>query len=355
MISTGVLFQYLRCSLGIETEIPILTPYEWNAFYQFCVKQRIIGLGFNLVEKTEKEKIPPKKMVLKWFSIVHQIECQNNIVNQRCLELQNFFSQEGYKTCILKGQGNASLYDTPLRRQSGDIDIWLNGNTLQILSLLKKRGILLELGYHHAEISIFKDVKVEVHYRPIWLNSPCRNHFLQRWFRNQSLSQLKDNTGVLNFPDTSFNVVYQLVHIFNHFLQEGIGLRQIIDYYYVLMNCSDREMTPVIHKIGLEKFAGAIMYVMKVVFNIPASKMICDLKEKEGRFLLEEIMRSGDFGRFDERNTELMSKKGLIRKVYQIKRGFRYLKYYPEEVLCTPFRLYHVIWRIMDFWKYETH
>ena len=35
-------------------------------------------------------------------------------------------------------------------------------------------------------------------------------------------------------PTTAFNVIYQLTHLYHHFFDEGIGMRQIIDYYYVV-------------------------------------------------------------------------------------------------------------------------
>lgn len=35
-------------------------------------------------------------------------------------------------------------------------------------------------------------------------------------------------------PTQSVNVVYQMCHLFNHYFHEGIGLRQLMDYYFAL-------------------------------------------------------------------------------------------------------------------------
>ena len=45
---------------------------------------------------------------------------------------------------------------------------------------------------------------------------------------------LPDGAGDIAVPTTAFNVIYQLTHLYHHFFDEGIGMRQIIDYYYVV-------------------------------------------------------------------------------------------------------------------------
>ena len=35
-------------------------------------------------------------------------------------------------------------------------------------------------------------------------------------------------------PTVEFNIIFQLTHIYSHLMNEGIGLRQLVDYYYVL-------------------------------------------------------------------------------------------------------------------------
>lgn len=105
-------------------------------------------------------------------------------------------------------------------------------------------------------------VPIELHF-----NNPLYHARLQKWFkRNADLQcsdvvSLPDGTGEIAIPTTAFNVVYQLTHLYHHFFDEGIGMRQIIDYYYVVNNdellvIKDTLQRELKH-LGLWKFAAS--------------------------------------------------------------------------------------------------
>ncbi len=85
-------------------------------------------------------------------------------------------------------------------------------------------------------------VSVELHSTPALLNSPLHNSRLQRWLKRNADLQcsnriaLPNNAGEVAVPTLSFNIIYQLCHLFHHCFYEGVGLRQIVDYYLVLKN-----------------------------------------------------------------------------------------------------------------------
>lgn len=354
--------QYLRFCYGIDKVYPLMDDSDWQQIYDFCMKQSLVGIGFAGCEKVPDNNRPSKELILNWYAQTRQIEGRNQLMNDRCQELQTMFAEAGFATCILKGQGNALMYPNPLRRQSGDIDIWINpkANVRKIILFLGtkcdiKRQII---GYHHVKFPIWDDVEVEVHWRPSWRSSPVHNHRLQRWFKEQAGDTCEK--GGLIVPTWEFNVVYQLQHMFLHVLQEGLGLRQVMDYYFVLKarntdsgNQGNTELGKTLRYLGLWKFAEAMMYVMKEVFALDEAYMIAPVNEKSGRFLLEEILHSGNFGRLDERNTGLHQQHGLKRSLYQLKRSWRFIQSYPSEVICYPLRFYHVIWRKCQLWRWE--
>ena len=354
---------FVRYCINEQQCIPTVT--DWYALFLFMQQQALLGVGFRGIERMKEAGVDiPRNVLLKWYAIVLQIEDRNKLLNERCLELQHLFAIGGYRCCVLKGQGNALMYPQPLRRQCGDIDIWVEGKIKDVVKHLSTICEIKEsnIEYHHGEFHIWNnDVKVEVHWRPSWKSSPLYNARMQKWFKKQAgiqFSNVEKNSG-LHVPTWNFNVVYQLQHMYMHFLQEGVGLRQVMDYYYLLMSIESNSLEPkkkelkiTLQSLHLWHFAGAVMYVIKEIFDIPIDKMICDPHEKDGRFLLDEILRSGNFGQYDVRNKTLMNQKGMMRKLHQVKRGMRYLRYYPEEVLCSPFRIYHVIWRKLKLWKW---
>ena len=77
------------------------------------------------------------------------------------------------------------------------------------------------------------------------------------------------------------------------------------------------------------------------------SRMICEPNEKEGRILLEEIMKGGNFGQYDIRDAAL-KKGGMVKHgIWKLKRVMRLLSSYPEEALWEPvFRVWHLGWRL---------
>ena len=98
-------------------------------------------------------------------------------------------------------------------------------------------------------------------------------------------------------------------------------------------------------ELGLWKFAGGIMYIMQEVFGMPASQLMVRPNEKYGKFVLNEVLEAGNFGRHDARNRFGRSQLGHnLQRVY---RDMRLVKFFPAEALCEPlFRTWHFFWRL---------
>ena len=292
-------------------------------------------------------------------------------------------------------------------------------------------------------------MEVEVHYRPSFLLCFWNNRKLQKYYERVKEEQFSHRVMFgeqreVAIPTVEFNLIFQLTHIFSHLMNEGIGLRQLLDYYYVLCdfykvyqksskitpslftlkegstshpdpltlrgeggnrptrcseplrskdggpkrsspNCAgwDRrdaigDMTSAtasaststdtsataarssfaanssaaidrvqkeLKELGLWKFAGGIMYIMQEVFGMPVSRLIVPPNEKYGKFVLNEVLEAGNFGRHDARNRFGRSQLGHnLQRVY---RDIRLVKYFPAEALCEPlFRVWHFFWRL---------
>lgn len=353
--------ELLQVSFGNREQLS-RTPSdaEWICLFQVAQKQAIAGVLIAGIDKLPIEQHPPQNLLLQWIGLTVKVEQGNHLLNQRCIELQKLFSDAGFRTCILKGQGNALMYPNPLKRQSGDVDIWVEGRIKDIVSFLSKHcdKTLLTNAYHHTEFPVWDDVEVEVHWRPSWKSSPIHNRRLQRWVKENKEKQFTniDLATGLHIPTWDFNIVYLLQHMYLHIFQEGLGMRQVVDYYYLLksdkrMEVQDLEKT--LRRLDLYHFAGAVMYVLREALGMEEKFFIVPVDERRGAFLLEEIMQSGNFGRYDERNRELAQKKGISRSLARLKRQYRYLRDYPVEVLCAPFQIYHVIWRKCQIWRWE--
>lgn len=348
-------FQVLRYAVGASGEMPSgILPEEWELIYEIACRQSLLGVVFYSIQKNGAEK-PDKKLLLQWFSISEKIRQNNQRANGAAVKLARFFQENGFRTCILKGQGNVFVYPDPYIRTSGDIDIWVEGGSKSVLAFARKYVSGAKSCYHHIEFRAVDGVETEVHYRPSFMNNLVHNRRMQRWFEcvaDEQFShelELPDGGGKVCVPTNGFNRIYQMSHISNHFFHEGIGLRQILDYYFVLRQGFTEEERlhdgRLLKSFGLYKMTAAVMYVLKEILNLGPELMIVPADKKLGKLLLTEMLQSGNFGQYDKRAKHDGSQ--LAHNIERFKRDFRLVWYFPSECLWEPvFRIYHFFWRL---------
>ena len=252
MAQSSAIFLFLRYSLGDKVDLSmVVANMDWRQLYSFAAKQTIIGICFDGIKRLSEEypeelkKNPIEKdLLMTWMGVSQQIRRQNMKVNGVAAKLYSMFREDGLRCRILKGQGNALMYPNAYSRNPGDIDVWVNASREQITEYAKKH---FELGddirYQHIETSV-DGVPVELHFFPCTMNNPLYHARLQKWFRRNADLQcshivgLPDGAGDIAIPTTAFNVIYQLTHLYHHFFDEGIGMRQIIDNFLVVNDFS---------------------------------------------------------------------------------------------------------------------
>ena len=324
---------------------------DWKVLAEFMRKQALIGVMMRGMNKLKGVKIP-REVIMHTFALSEQVKKNNQMLNKRSVEVAEQYRKAGYKCCILKGQGNAVMYPDVYMRQPGDVDVWVCGAREEIISYVKEHHPEAEIRFFHAEYHE-NGVPVEAHYMPAIMNNPKFNRRLQQFFSEAQEKQcdhwveLPDGVGKIPAPTVEFNIVFQLCHMMHHFFDEGIGLRQMMDYYFLLRSSAKLEMRNeklemTLKYLGLWKFAGAVMYVMREVFGLEEKYMIAPVDERRGRTLMYEIMRGGNFGQYSG-----LSEHGTVAK-YLLKnwRSLQLIREYPAEALAEPlFRTYHFFWR----------
>ena len=201
---------------------------------------RIYSILFDGIKKLPAEHVEmEKELLLRWMAESQMLEKANVRLNDAAIQVSEWFRKKGFRTCILKGQGNALMYPNPYSRTPGDIDIWVEGEDKRLISLVRSILPHEKACYHHIEFPSYKGVEVEVHYRPSFLLCFCNNRKLQKYYERVKEEQFSHRVmlgeqGEIAIPTAEFNLIFQLTHIFSHLVNEGIGLRQLVDYYYVL-------------------------------------------------------------------------------------------------------------------------
>ncbi|SFG09026.1 nucleotidyltransferase family protein [Prevotella sp. KH2C16] len=368
-----------------------VSKINWHDLLEFAQKQAIIGVFAYKILCDNKDLLenkyfmankPTDDDVLEWMGAFTKIQRRNREINTYCIKVVNNFKKEGFYTCILKGQGNNLMYPDPFMRTSGDIDVWAiptserkrkfiqNGNSLQRLTLSDRmiifsyvRNLFSEAKFkcQHIEFPVWRHIPVEVHFYPMYLVNPFSNYKLRKFYEEQKDMQFANKRKLpeideeICIPTPFFNAIYQLTHINIHLLIEGIGLRQLIDYYYVLMNIPKErhdEIKSLLEGMHLEKLAAAIMWIQKNIFGLPEEFLYIEPDEKRGKRLLKEVGRGGNFGKYDPTKPENEGFWHLqFRKMIQ---HADFIMDYPSEELHEPiFRICHFVWRQWYYLKWR--
>lgn len=346
----NLFIELLQVSLGTRDKLSkVPNTVEWNNIYDKAQKQAVAGFAFVGIQRLPEPQRPPSILLLQWIGFSEQIRLRNNEVDRQTREIWHRLKDDGLDAAILKGQGIVQFYaDHGVYRQSGDIDVWVKGGYQIVCDYVQRTHPTTDVAYHRFHYNYFDDTEVELHHRPTLMRNLLNDRKLARWyntFEADSFVYLKDKGFAV--PSVEFNRIFILTHIYRHFLFEGIGLRQVIDYYFVLKANGGKgkeEIAKVLKELKLTRFAEAVMWLLHEKLGLEEQYLICGMNEKEGQFVLSEIEQTGNFGYGDTRYQ--------YRKFFKIRRqlahGAHLLFHYPSEVIWTPVWLvYHKVWK----WK----
>lgn len=289
--------------------------FNWNGLFRFAEQQALLGIVFEGIKKIGEQGIkPPFGILMEWIARAEQISQRNKQLNLAARRYTELFEKESHQSVILKGQANARLYPNPLARQPGDIDIYVDGGKETVQNLLRKHNLIGDnlseylidgataVNDHHFDVKDGDGIEVEVHFRASTGNmNPFTNKRYQKFIESEVLNHRQLVNQGFYVPRIKFALVMQLSHIQHHFLTEGIGLRQLIDYYYLLKSDVYRERDEIkglLKKFGLAHMAGAIMWLLHNKLGLEKQYLICNPDEGRGLMLLSVVMEGGNFGRF---------------------------------------------------------
>jgi hypothetical protein len=320
------------------------TDDEWNEVYLLCEKQNVLRLAFAGIQKLPKEQMPPSDLLAKWRRETEVIKRRNELVSRRCKEACEYYDKQGMTSCVLMPCG---LYSN-----SEDIDILCRPKETMDgkLSFVEYVNFRYVSSTHHLKPKIVHQhvdwktgsFPVEVRFEFSYLNCPWHDRRFQRWAEEKILAVSPQiGEGGFPVPSNTFSAVYQMVHLYRKLFCEGIRFGHLYDYYMVLrsLNGSEREeVMQVIGRLGMKKFAGAVMHVMQRVFGLSDEYLLCKPNNRNGSFVLSITMLAGDYTRNIERTRTLSHLGRIGHHLYWLKRNRPFLTQYPAEVCFELYR-----------------
>ena len=341
--------QLILVSLGRADSLEKpLSDHGWHAMINMARQQTMLGVLFDGVARLPQEQLPPEGIYENWASLTERIAGIYERHLQRTQELEKILSSLGLHACILKGICMSRLYPVPERRICGDIDVWVQGTHKKILRAFRKGGYQTsEILYQECKVDLFPDTTVDIHFHPSKMYNPFLNARLQRCL--EELSPIRDDKA-LCYPDGLFNAVFCMAHMYRHYLEGGLGMRQMLDYYYLLRQLTPEERVEAmsrLRKLGMKRFTAAMMMSLRFNFQLEDEYLLCEPNRKLGKKLVKDMITMGNFGVMDKRNIAWKGEGRLGRFFRKNLRVFSYIGYYPREVLWAPFaRITQFVWRL---------
>lgn len=339
---------FIQFSLNESRPIPKnCDKIDWQDFYKFCLYHSIPGVVLYGLEKANL-RIPPS-ILYEWIGTVEFVKKQNALVNKGSVAVTKWWEEKGCRSVILKGQANSLMFPHPELRSPGDIDIWVDDTIINTIKTVLSQYPDAHYSLHHIKMPIFKDLSVEVHYRPIYLINWFHDKKLQKYVKSVedlqfTHKEVLDGHTIGSLTD-DFNVVYQLLHMYAHFFSTRNNFKQFVDYYYLLKrDIPENEKKAVValmSELKILKYAQGMMWVMRYVLGLEEKFLIVEPSESVGKAILRESLHYGKF-----------SSKKLVYVMQRFIANIRLARLFPSQVLISPlFLVWHQWWKLTTWWK----
>lgn len=358
------LIALLRLALTGEQEAVLSEPVDWEAVREMAEQQSVLGIVFAGIERLPRQKMPPMPILMDWVGQAERIKTQNETADKTSAKVVKIFERKySTKAILLKGQSYNAIYTDKDRgidlrglRTTGDIDLWAvkpdedGGFSCGVLNRSRDYTVKLALAKrpdatvqpHHVDYIAKDGIPVELHFTPSTVFNLFYNRRVQRFFED-ALPHCTDRLPV------DVDVLFALMHLRRHLIAEGVGLRQVIDLYFLkrklaktLATAEERKVfKKKIDHLGLRSFADAMDGVLAMM----------GLQEPKGkatdaaRFVLAEIMKGGNFGHHNE-DFQVPAGTKLENLMAYTRQALRCVRFFPSESIWNPiYRIYVVFWR----------
>ena len=258
-----LLLALLRAQLWLKPVDDIVLPSsldEWDELINLGYKQTVICFIAKACLRHPDASNIPSDIKEEFEAVLEENKRIHEHHNAVLIELITKFEEQGLHPILLKGQGIAQMYPEPELRQCGDIDLFFVSEEYEaaksyIQSIEDSIENRQAEKFHHFE-SKYKDIIVEIHRHTSEIPNPFAN---KRYLRFEECEmkhslEIKIEGHNISIPSPLFNLVSVFVHMWNHFENKGVSLRQMCDVMMMLsfyngiiphkdLNCAIRRLS----------------------------------------------------------------------------------------------------------------
>lgn len=295
-------FYILKCYVGGHR--PEKLPFEgisldeWERLYDLSKAQGTAAFVFEVIKTLPKEVMPPRPILMKWFSRSSNIEKRMREMFALAADYAQQLHERSIPLVVLKGFAFSTFYPHPFYREYGDLDAYMPEKAQEgDAATVELGGTAEEGGYKHSHLS-YRGLTIENHYFLTGFNRTRKGNYTERLLRRLVVSgwSLIGDTKLL-MPNAAFNAFFLLKHAQNHFLLEGLRMKHFLDWAFFLKAEQHKvnwdTILPEMERAGLLRFSQVMtcVCVEKLGIEVEDSRLCNDALMRETTAMREAMVR----------------------------------------------------------------
>lgn len=294
---------------GSKPDVALFKDVDWNALIHLADIETVTGLMLDGLALLPSELQPDEDTVMLLAGKQNKYTQHNQVHRDTIVQIDKKLKENGIAAVFMKGQVTGLRYPQPLHRQPGDIDFVVSrddfSKTLDVLETIGK--VDRTLVHEHHGMAWVNGVTIEPHYKVHNYQRPFTDEAMQEMFGevfpDKLITAYIDGHKVNVFPPT-FESVFLVSHMVNHVYEEGLGLRQVIDYAMFLDKCADKVDWLLhdewLYKMRMQRAFRIFSCICVTYLGLPLPSKIEPFSYQEKEWagkMMEDILTVGNFGR----------------------------------------------------------
>lgn len=285
-----------------------LTDKEWQQLLALADRHEVLSLLENVWKPDRFSKEQWQTVQSKTARTVHKA-IRLQVLNAR---LTGILEKEGILAVTLKGCTIARFYPVPEFRKTTDIDLFVadQEEAKRAVQILEANGFHPSKEWHANHHVILNSAKKEV----VELHTTWADEFKEKHL-NQSLEKLQkesvyhcqriDFQGLKVYAyEIPWQGFYLLIHMLQHFVGSGFGLRNLCDWVVLWENCDDakerEDFWKMVCESGTAEFAKAVTAICVNYLGLSKEKSPVPAENPVEKEVMEDLLRdildAGEFG-----------------------------------------------------------
>ena len=331
-----------------------ISEIDWQGLLKFAKKQTIVGIYWQGIQRLgDVANKPSEDDVMEWMGEYTKIVRRNTKTDDAVAWLAKFMRSNDIGFFVFKGQTIASYYPIPEMRTSGDVDFYVFKKDWDRAKSLLAKEVTITDDHSGQHLEFTKDgIPFEIHYHTAVFASGSKQRYwdelIECYFEEVLDHIVINGVEVPTLPPT-LNAIYLFVHIYHHFLKEGIALRQFIDWMMFFEAKHEEivvsELTTKLERLGLLRAFKAFGAILTEVLGMNEKFFPFTLADTDKKYvdkIMAIVLRYGNFGKYGRKAQQSGWKHSLETGM----RSFRHIMQFfwlspAENLLWIPMLIKH--------------